>query len=266
MGDTAEGRGFVGIEGRVALVTGAAGGIGLAAVRRLAREGARVLALDLEGSDLASAVAAAAEAGGEAVALAGDVTRAADWQRAFEEADRRFGGVDFLFNNAGVEGVVAPIESYPEDVFQRVLAVNVQGVFLGIKHAIPALRARGGGAIVNTSSVAGVSGDPNVCAYVASKHAVVGLTRAAALSGGPDGIRVNAICPAMVETRMMRSLESGLGADHADEVKKLLESRIPLGRYGTPEEVAALAVFLFSDDARFVNGSLYTLDGGYTAT
>jgi len=257
-------RGFAGLEKRVAVVTGAAGGIGLAAVERLTREGVRVVALDLEGSDLDAAVAAAEGARGEAVAVPGDVTRAVDWEGAFGEAERRFGGVDFLFNNAGIEGVVAPIESYPRDVFERVLAVNVTGVFLGIQHAMPALRARGGGAIVNTSSVAGLTGDPNVCAYVASKHAVVGLTRAAALSGGPDGIRVNAICPAMVETRMMRSLESGLGADHAAEVKKLLESRIPAGRYGTPDEVAALAAFLFSDDARFVNGSLYTLDGGYT--
>jgi NAD(P)-dependent dehydrogenase (short-subunit alcohol dehydrogenase family) len=130
---------------------------------------------------------------------------------------------------------------------------------------IPALRARGGGAIVNTSSVAGLRGNAIISAYVASKHAVIGLTRSAAQAYGADGIRTNAICPSPIETRMMRSLEEGFPESSPEEVKEMMESRIPLGRYGTPEEVASLVAFLCSDDARFMNGGVYTIDGGMTS-
>jgi NAD(P)-dependent dehydrogenase (short-subunit alcohol dehydrogenase family) len=249
--------------GKVALVTGAAGGIGLATAERLAAEGAALLLADLPGSALEAAAEAARAAGGRAVAVSGDVTSEADFRAFVERAERELGGLDLLVNNAGIEGVVAPLESYPLDVFDRVLAVNVRGVFLGLRFGGPALRRRGGGAIVNLASVAGVTGDPNLSAYIASKHAVIGLTRSGALAFGPS-VRVNAVCPSPVETRMMRSLEAGMGGAQPELVKKFVTERIPAGRYAEPAEVAALIAFLGSDEARFINGSIYTIDGGMT--
>jgi len=250
--------------GKVAIVTGAAGGIGQATCELLARDGARIVAVDLERAALERVVSAVAAAGSEALAVAADVSRAEDVRRYVEQGQRRFGGIDHLVNNAAIEGVVRPIEEYPEDVFDQVLAVNVRGVFLGLKYAYPALRARGGGAIVNLSSVAGITGNPLLSAYIASKHAVIGLTRSAAVSYPAAGIRVNAILPAPVETRMMRSLEEGFSPGAAATVKQAMTAQIPLRRYATPQDIAAVIAFLLSDDARFVNGSLYTVDGGMT--
>ena len=250
-------------DGKVALVTGAAGGIGRATAERLAQEGAAVLLADLPGSALEAAAESVRAGGARAVAAAADVSREAEFQALVERAERDLGGLDLLVNNAGIEGVVAPLESYPLDVFDRVLAVNVRGVFLGLRFAGPALRRRGGGAIVNLASVAGVTGDPNLSAYVASKHAVIGLTRSAALAFGAN-VRVNAVCPSPVETRMMRSLEAGMGGAQPELVRKWVTERIPAGRYAEPAEIAALIAFLGSDEARFINGSVYTIDGGMT--
>ena len=247
--------------GKVALVTGAAGGIGRATARRLADEGARVLLADLPGSGLDEVAAAL---GAQGLACPTDVTRSEEVERAVAMAERELGGLDLLVNNAGIEGAVASIETYPLELFDRVMAVNVRGVFLGMRHAAPALRRRGGGAIVNLASVAGVTGDPNLSAYVASKHAVIGLTRCAAPAFGPQGIRVNAVAPSTVETRMMRAIETGLGGPQPELVRKLVIDRIPIGRYAEPDEVAALIAFLGSDEARFINGSVYTIDGGMT--
>lgn len=253
------------LAGKTIIVTGAAGGIGRAAVERLAREGAQIVVVDLKQSQLDEALALATSVGVDAIAVGADVSDANDVQRYVDEAVTRFGGVDALFNNAGIEGLIVPMEEYPVDAFEKVMSVNVTGVFLGIKHVIPALRARGGGAIVNTSSVMGLTGGPLISAYSASKHAVIGLTRSAAMAYGAEGIRCNAICPSPIETRMMRSLEKGISAENPEEVKQMMETRIPLGRYGTPEEVAALVAFLCSDDARFINGGIYPIDGGMTS-
>jgi NAD(P)-dependent dehydrogenase (short-subunit alcohol dehydrogenase family) len=251
-------------ENKVAIVTGAAGGIGRAVAVRLARDGAKVLASDLKDAPIDETAAAVEAAGGEVATAAHDVTRWDDWQRVISEATSRFGGVDFLVNNAGIEGQVASIEDGSPEVFDQVMAVNVKGVFLGIKAAIPEMRKRGGGSIVNLASVAGLIGEAVIAPYVASKHAVLGLTKSAAVGYGPEGIRINAVCPSPIETRMMRALETGVAPGNETDVKEAFEQRIPLRRYGTPDEVAAVIAFLCSDDARFVSGSSYTVDGGMT--
>ncbi len=251
--------------GRVAIVTGAAGGIGLAACERFASEGATVVAVDLATADLGAAVTAAESAGGTALAVGADVTKSDEVAGYVQAAIDNFGRVDVLFNNAGIEGTFAPMTEYPEEAFDQVIAVNVRGVWLGIKYAAPAMIAGGGGAIVNTASVAGLFGSRGISPYSASKHAVAGLTKSAALELATSAVRVNAVCPAPIETRMMRSLESFMGGEDADEVRKQVAERMPVQRYGEPHEVAALVAFLASDDASFITGSLYPIDGGFSA-
>ena len=252
--------------GKTVIVTGAAGGIGKAAVELFSREGAKIVAVDLKQSPLDEVLAIAKTAGGEAIAVDADVSNESDVKRYVDEAVARFGGVDVLFNNAGIEGAVVPMDQYPVDVFEKVLGVNVTGVFLGMKHVLPALQTRGGGCIVNTASVAGLRGNALLSAYVASKHAVIGLTSSAATAYGKDGIRVNAICPSPIDTRMMRSLEEGFLNEDPATARQMMEAGIPAGRYGTPEEVASLVAFLCSDEARFINGGVYTIDGGMTSS
>ena len=248
-------------EGQVAIVTGAAGGIGRATCARFAADGANVVAVDLAGSALDETVAAVTNAGSEALAVEADVTQGADVERYVSEAVERFGRVDAFFNNAGIEGLRAPLWELDEENFDRVIAVNLKGVWLGMKYVAPAMRESGGGAIVNTASVAGLSPTPGIIAYGASKHAVVGMTKSAARELAPE-IRVNAVCPGPIETRMMRSLERQFDPDNPQAVHDAFAAGIALGRYGEPEEVAALVTWLCSDDSRYINGAMHTIDGG----
>lgn len=251
------------IEGKVAIITGGAGGIGRAAAKRFAAEGANVLLVDLDEATLAEAVA---EIGSNRVSFcAGDVTKSADNARMMEVATERYGGVDILLANAGIEGDVTPIVDYDEDRFDQVMNVNVKGVFLGLKHAIPAIAKRGGGSIVITSSVAGINGSPGVAPYVTSKHAVIGLMKSAAQEAAAAGVRVNTVNPSPVETVMMRRLEAGLDPNNAENVREALRNSIPLGRYAEADDIAKVMLFLASDDASFVTGSVFTADGGLTA-
>ncbi|MDE2939321.1 MAG: SDR family NAD(P)-dependent oxidoreductase [Chloroflexota bacterium] len=257
------------LEGKVALITGATGGIGRAASRLFAEEGARVALVDLDEGALREL---AAEIGEERASYsAADVTQPDQTQAYIDAAVNRWGGIDVLLANAGIEGTLATIPEYPVDMFDRVMAVNVRGVWLGIKYAVPAMRERGGGSIVITSSTAGIGGAAEMSAYNTSKHAVIGMMRCAALECAPHGIRVNTVNPAPIETRMMRSIEEQRTAalDDADvtleTMKRAYAERIPLRRYGNPEEVARMMLFLSSDDSTFCTGGVYMVDGGRSA-
>ncbi|GAB07132.1 glucose 1-dehydrogenase [Gordonia amarae] len=244
----------------VAIVTGAGGGIGAATVRELVARGFRVSAVDLD----EAAVTALAEELGDAVLAVGADVSTADGVDGYVRATReRFGRIDHLHNNAGIEGRASSIDSGDPAQFARVLSINAGSVYLGMRAVLPVLYAQGSGTIVNTASQAGVEGVANLAPYVASKHAVVGLTRTAAIEAGPHGVRVNAVAPGQIATRMIESLKEQWG--DADAMQQQLTALIPLGRFGAPEEIAKSVAWLMSDDASFINGAVLTVDGGTTA-
>jgi NAD(P)-dependent dehydrogenase (short-subunit alcohol dehydrogenase family) len=253
------------LEDKTALITGAAGGIGRAVAKAFAREGAQLLLVDRDETAGQAVASALRDAGAIVRFVAADVTRAADVAACVQAALDAYGRIDCFHNNAGIEGKVAPTAEYDEAMFDAVLAVNVKGVFLGLRHVLPVMLRQKSGAVVNTASVAGLVGTPGMCAYVASKHAVIGLTKAASGEVARAGIRVNAICPGPVETRMIRSLESQLDPGNPDAIAQRYKSGIPSGRYTTPEEVAEIVLFLCSDRARNVNGAQWVVDGARTA-
>jgi len=251
------------LDGKVAIITGGAGGIGQATAKEFLNEGADVLLFDLNEDDL---INICQDIGSNHLSyFVGDVTLFEDNLNAIEVAKEKYGGLDIFIANAGIEGDVSHLEEYDIDKFDKVMAVNVKGPFLGLKAAIPELDARGGGSFIITSSIAGLSGAAGIGPYATSKHAVIGLMKSAAKECAEKNIRVNSVNPSPVETRMMRSLEEGLMPGEALEAKELMKSNIPLGRYGEPEDVAKLLLFLSSDDASFITGSVYTVDGGSTA-
>ena len=251
------------LEGKVVVITGGAGGIGKAAGKLFVNEGADVLLVDLEEAALKSACN---DIGSNKVSYCvADVTNNSDNQKMINIAEERYGGVDVLLANAGVEGDVMSITDYDEKRFDQVMAVNVKGPFLGLKAAIPAISKRGGGSIIITSSVAGLGGVANIAPYATSKHAVIGLMKSAALECAALNIRVNTVNPSPVETRMMRSLEEGLAPGDAETAREGLRASIPLGRYAEPEDIAKIMLFLASDDSDFVTGAVYVADGGSTA-
>ncbi|WP_316203575.1 MULTISPECIES: SDR family oxidoreductase [unclassified Bradyrhizobium] len=250
------------LDGRVAVVTGAAGVIGAATMRLLAARGARIVAVDRREADLAAATAAL-PASAEALAVAADVTDEDQVAAYVRQACDRFGTIDVFFNNAGIEGEIKPITAYPLEAFRRVLDVNVVGVFLGLKHVLPMMLKQNRGSIINTASIAGLIGSPQIAVYSASKHAVIGLTKSASWECTGTNVRVNCICPGLIESRMLSAIIEGRSgaAVPADKVV----DRVPARRLGQGAEVASIVAFLASDDASYVSGAAYTVDGGRTA-
>jgi NAD(P)-dependent dehydrogenase (short-subunit alcohol dehydrogenase family) len=252
--------------GKVALITGGGNGIGRAAAIGFASRGAKIVVVDRDEAAGEATTGIVRQQGGDALFVAADVTQSGDVRNYVRLALDRFGAIDCFHNNAGIEGSVAPTHQYDEEMFDRVMAVNVKGVFLGLRHVLPVMVEQGRGAVVNMSSVAGLVASPGMPAYVASKHAVIGLTKTAAGEVARSGVRVNAVCPGPIDTRMIHSLEAMLNPDDPASVGSRYQSNIPIGRYGTAEEVANLVIFLSSDLASNITGAQYVVDGGRIAT
>ena len=246
------------LDGKTCIVTGGAGSLGLAVAKLFVDEGARVLLVDLNEAALKQAAAGLAR---DRVAVAAaDVSRAEDTRRYVETAVKNFGAIDVLFSNAGNFGTVAPIESYPEDVFDDVQAVHVKGPFLACQYAVPHMRD--GGSIVITSSVAAMRGDPGVYAYITAKHAQVGLMRCLAKELAPRRIRVNTIHPGPIDNSFQHNVEAGITSIIGRDATQMFDEMIPLGRHARPEEVANSVLYLASDQSSFTTGAMLMVDGG----
>ena len=250
------------VEGKVALVTGGGGGIGRASALAFAREGARVAVADFAADTARDTVALINDAGGQAITLTGDVTRAKDVRAMIDDIVAAYGRLDCAFNNAGiapyqVEASGKKTAEWSEDSFDRMIAVNLKGVWLCMKEEIRLMQSQGGGAIVNTGSIAGLIGLVTSSAYVAAKHGVIGLTKTAALEYAEANIRINAVCPGFIQTRMTEDTMRRRGEQ--------ILAQIPSHRMGKPEEIAEMVVWLCSDRASYVTGAAYNVDGGWMA-
>ncbi len=248
------------LDGKVALITGAGSGIGRASALAFAREGAKVAVADIVVEGGEETVRMVKEAGGEAFFVKVDVSNAADVEAMVNTVVDTYGRIDCAYNNAGIEGRLASTDEYPEDVFDKVIDINLTGVWLCMKYELPQMLKQGSGAIVNTASGAGLIGVAGMSAYVASKHGVVGLTKTAALEYAKSGIRVNAVCPGLIQTPMVERITA-----EQPQLGEALVAAEPVGRTGKPEEIAESVVWLSSDAASFVTGHAMSVDGGFVA-
>lgn len=248
------------LEGKVCIVTGAAGSLGLASAEAFLAEGAKVLLVDRDEAPLAEAGKMLARYDGRFALCAADVADAAATRNYIAAAVDSFGTIDVLFSNAGISGIVAPIAQYPDDLFDRVMAVNVRASFLAIKYAQPHMND--GGSIIVTSSVVGVTSDPGICAYATSKHAVIGLVRTAAKELAARNIRVNVLAPGPLDNAFQKTIENGITQATGRDGTALLDSFIPLHRHAKAAEVAKMALFLASNDSSYSTGSVFMADGG----
>ena len=248
-----------GFAGKVAFVTGAANGIGRAAALAFAREGVSLVVADILERGNQETARMIEQIGGRALAVKCDVSRHHDVKAALDKTVETFGHLDFAFNNAGVEQPITPAADLTEEEWNRIVDINLRGVFLCMKYEIPLMLRQGGGAIVNTSSGAGVKGIAGQAAYCAAKFGIVGLTKAAALDYAKSNIRVNAVCPGIIETPMMDRFSGG-----TPEGRERVIAQEPVGRMGKPEEISAAVVWLCSDAAAFVVGHAMIIDGGQT--
>ena len=245
-------------EGKIALVTGGSSGIGRATALAFAREGAKVVIGDIQVEGGERTLQAIKEAGGDAILVKTDVTRPDQVEALIKKAVETYGRLDCAFNNAGFEGARAPTADYTEEDWDRVISINLKGVWLCMKYEIPQMLKQGSGAIVNTASSAGLVGFRTAPAYTAAKHGILGLTKTAALDYAPAGIRINAVCPGVIRTPMLERLTGG-----HPKLEAWLIAQEPVGRAGTPEEVAEAVVWLCSDAASFVTGHPMAVDGGF---
>ena len=255
---------WIRLDGRVAVVTGAAGVIGTATMHLLAERGARIVAVDRRDQNLKNAIVNL-PASAQALGIAADVTDEDEVSGYVRAAVDAFGTIDVFYNNAGVEGEVRPITDYSLEAFRRVIDVNVTGVFLGLKHVLPVMLKQDKGSIINTASIAGLIGSPQLAVYSASKHAVIGLTKSAAWECTGTGVRVNCVCPGLIDSRMLSAILQGRNGGNAPVPTEKIVERIPARRLGLASEVASVVAFLASDEASYVSGSAYTVDGGRTA-
>ena len=248
--------------GKSAIVTGAGGGIGRAVSLALAQAGANVLVVDLSRETGEETAALVRAHGGVAQFVAADVSRSEDVVRYVAAACEAWGRIDVFMNNAAWQGVVSPVVDYPDELFDRIMAINVRGVFLGLKHVLPVMIAQRSGAVVNTASLGAYIGARNLSPYVASKHAVLGLTRSTALEVARKGVRINAVCPGPVDTPMLRDIEAGQAPEGVEQLRAQRAASIPDGRYALPEEVANLMLYLASDMASHITGQGMQINGG----